>query len=96
MVLQHLGDGGGGKADVKKRQVAEEEIPGAVEVRVQDDGQDGEKIPQAPTQIQNEGQTEEHLPLQGLLGEAEEDEFRDLALIVHVQAVLKSVTGHQQ
>lgn len=59
-----------------------------MEVRVQDDGQDGEKIPQAPTQIQNEGQAEEHLPLQGLLGEAEEDEFRDLGLIVHAQAVL--------
>lgn len=93
MVHQHLGDGGGGKADVKKRQVAEEEIHGAVEVRVQDDGQDGEKIPQAPTQIQNEGQAEEHLLLQGLLGEAKEDEFRDLGLIVHAQAVLKPEIG---
>lgn len=83
MVLQHLGDGGGGKADVKKRQVAEEEIHGAVEVRVQDDGQDGE-IPQAPTQIQNEGQAEEHLPLQGLLGEVRRM-VRDLGLIVHVR-----------
>ena len=96
MVHQHLGDGGGHKADVKKRQVAEEEIHGAVEVRVQDDGQDGEKIPQAPAQIQNEGQAEEQLSLQGLLGEAKEDKFRDLGLIFHVQAVLKPETGHQQ
>ena len=64
-----------------------------MEVRVQDDGQDGEKIPQAPTQIQNEGQAEEHLLLQGLLGEAKEDEFRDLGLIVHAQAVLKPEIG---
>ena len=54
MVHQHLGDGGGHKADVKKRQVAEEEIHEAVEVRVQDGDQDGKKIPQAPAQIQNE------------------------------------------
>ena len=95
MVHQHLGDGGGHKADVKKRQVAEEEIHGAVEVRVQDDGQNGEKILQAPAQIQNEGQAEEQLSLQGLLGQAEEDELRDLSLIVHVQADLEPETGRQ-
>ena len=95
-VKEHLRDNACGVAHVQKGEVSEEEIHGAVEVRVQDDGQDGEKIPQAPTKIQNEGQAEEHLPLQGLLGEAEEDEFRDLGLIVHVQAVLKPETGRQQ
>ena len=32
--LQHLQDDGGGKADVCKRQVEEEEMHGGVEVRV--------------------------------------------------------------
>lgn len=89
VVLQHLGDGRGGKADVNKRQVAEEGVHGVVEVRVRDDGQDGEQVPQAPNRIQAAEQPKEHLLLLGLLREAEEDEFRDSGLIVHVWAVLK-------
>ena len=38
----------------------------------------------------------DNLPLKGLLREAEKDEFRDLGLIVHVQAELKPETGRQQ
>lgn len=43
-------------------------------------------------QIQAKGQTDGHLPLKGLLREAEKDEFRDLVLMVHVQAVLMPET----
>ena len=43
-------------------------------------------------QIQAKGQTDGHLPLKGLLREAETDEFRDLGLMVHVQAVLMPET----
>ena len=35
----------------------------------------------------------DNLPLKGLLREAEKDEFRDLGLMVHVQAILMPETG---
>ena len=45
VVPQHLGDGGGGKADVGKGQAPEEEVLGTVEASVRDHGQEGEPIP---------------------------------------------------
>lgn len=58
VVQQHLTDGCGGKADAEKRQIAEE-------VRIREDGQDGEQGHQAPNQIQAAGQPEERLLLLG-------------------------------
>ena len=60
-----------------------------MEVRVQDNGLDGEQVYQAPNQIQGAGQPEECLLLLGILREPEEDEFRDPGPILHIWAVLK-------
>lgn len=52
--LEHLWDGGGGKADVYKGQVGKEEIHGCAEVGVRDGGQDEEQIPKHSDQIHGE------------------------------------------
>ena len=62
MALQHLRDGGSGKKDTKdtkKRHVTEEEVHEAVEMRVQEDGQDRGQILHAPNQMQAGGQSKE-------------------------------------
>ena len=50
-IPQHLSDGGGGEADVYKRQVGEEEVHGGVELRVWANGQDDEQVSKHSDQV---------------------------------------------
>ena len=56
-VHNHLGDRGGGEANVSQGEVGEEEVHGGVEVGVRGDGQDDEQVPQHGDQVhgQEEG-----------------------------------------
>lgn len=77
MVGQHLGDSGGGEADVHKGQVAEEEVHGDVQAGVHADGQEDEQVSQDGGQVHAQEEDKEKLLLLGLPGEPEEEELGD-------------------
>ena len=51
---QHLGDGGGGEAEVHKGQMGEEEVHGCVQVGVWADSQGEEQVPKHSDQVYGE------------------------------------------
>ena len=81
MIGQHLGDGGGGEADVHKGQVAEEEVHGGVQAGVYAYGQDDEQVPQDSGQVHAEEEHKEEMLLLGLPGESQEEELGDTGLV---------------
>ena len=62
--------------------MAEEEVHGDVEVRVQPDEQDDEQVAQHSSQVHAQEQGEEHTLLLWLDGEPQEEEFRNAALVL--------------
>ena len=81
MVGQHLGDGGGGEADIYKGQVGQEKVHGGVQPGISSNGQDDEQVSQDSGQVHDKEEQEEELLLLGLPGEFQEDELRDTRLI---------------
>jgi hypothetical protein len=62
-VHQQLWDSGGGKGDVYKGQIGEEEVHGCVQVWVCDCGQDDEQVPKHSDQVHEEEKSkDEWLP----------------------------------
>ena len=74
--------------------MAEEEVHGGVEARVQPDEQDDEQIPQHRGQVHAQEQGKEHSLLLWLDGEPQEEELRHAALVLPPHAVLDS-TGNK-
>ena len=68
--------------DVCEGQVAEEEVHGGVEVRVQPDEQDDEQVPQHCGQVYGQEQCRVHVLVLWLDGESQEDELGCDALII--------------
>jgi hypothetical protein len=66
--------------------VAEEEVHGGVEVRVQPDEQDDEQVPQYCGQVHGQEQGIKHVLVLWQDGEPQEDEFRHTALIILLHA----------
>ena len=62
--------------------MAEEEVHGGVEVRVQPDEQDDEQVPQHSCQVQNQEQGRVHSLILCSNGEPQKDELRHSALII--------------
>ena len=81
-VHEHLRDGDRWEGDVSEGQVAEEEVHGGVEARVQPDEQDDEQVAQHCSQVHAQEQGEEHTVLLWLDGEPREEEFRNAALVL--------------
>ena len=67
--------------------MAEEEVHGSVEVRVQPDEQDDEQVPQHSCQVHGQEQGRIQALVLCSNGEPQEDELRHSALIIHPQAL---------
>jgi len=70
--------------------VAEEEVHGCVEARVQPDEQEDEQVAQHHGQVHAQEQGEEHALLLWLDGEPQEEELGHMALILKSHALLIS------
>ena len=81
-VHQHLWDSDRRERDISEGQVAEEEVHGGVEARVQPDEQDDEQVPQHRGQVHAQEQGEEHGLLLWLDGEPQEEELRHAVLVL--------------
>ena len=81
-VCQHLRESDRGKGDICECQVAEEEVHGRLEVRVQPDEQDDEQIPQHRGQVHSQEEGKEHALLLWPDGEPQEKELRYTALVL--------------
>ena len=76
VVGHHLGDSGGGEADIHEGQAAEEEGHGDVQVGIRADGQEDEQVSQDRGQVPAQEEHEEELLPLGLPGESQEEELR--------------------
>ena len=70
--------------------MAEEEVHGGVEARVQPDEQEDEQVAQHCGQVHAQEQSEEHALLLWTDGESQEEELRHVALILRPHALLIS------
>lgn len=68
--------------------MAEEEVHGGVEARVQPDEQDDEQVPQHRGQVHAQEQGEEHALLLRGDGEAQEEELGHAALVLWIHVAL--------
>ena len=70
--------------------MAEEEVHGGVEARVQPDEQDDEQVPQHCGQVHGQEQGKKHALLLWLNGEPQEEELRHVALVLPPHAAFHS------
>ena len=75
--------------------MAEEEVHGGVEVRVQPDEQDDEQVPQHCGQVHAQEQGKEHALLFWPDGETQEKELRHAALVLPPHASLLVCWGRR-
>lgn len=76
--------------------MAEEEVHGGVEARVQPDEQNDEQAAQHRGQVHAQEQGGEHAPLLWLDGEPQEEELGHVALILRPHALLISAGDEQK
>ena len=81
-VDEHLRDGDRWEGDVSEGQVAEEEVHGGVQARVQPDEQEDEQVAQHRGQVHAQEQGEEHALLLWPDGEPQEEELGHAALVL--------------
>ena len=70
--------------------MAEEEVHGGVEMRVQPDKQDDEQVPQHCGEVHAQEQSKEHTLLLWWDGQPQEEELGHAALVLHPHAPLLS------
>ena len=89
-VHEHLRDSDRGERTVREGQVAEEEVHGRLQARVQPDEQDDEQVAQHRGQVHAQEQGEEHALLPWRDGEPQEEELGHTAVVLRPHAALLS------